>query len=201
VKRHVLVAACALALLGAGLLVTRPAWAGGTPSRKTGGNAALDGAVLESLAELLQGIRTLDGARPQLAHGDDFVESVRTRYGIPERIPVISPRGGTDYIIFAYNSEGLPVSLEGSYKILGPEDFKYLQSLHNLKAVYCLHEKEPVDVESLVLAFAPAGEKTTAFYNDPKGNLGSLDLREGHSVCFGASRYIIKPCRWAGGAK
>ena len=44
-----------------------------------------------------------------LPSGDPFLEKVRTRYEIPERIPILSPHGGSSIIAFIFDSEQLPV--------------------------------------------------------------------------------------------
>ena len=149
--------------------------------------------AMDAIGEFLRGINILSGGIRALPSGDPFLEKVRTRYEIPERIPILSPHGGSSIIAFIFDSEQLPV-IKGSWSEISPNDYKYLQTHHNLKVVYCLHEKEPVDLGDIVIAARPDNNgEMSVYFNDKKGMLDSIKILAGNSVVFSNSKYILKP--------
>ncbi len=152
-----------------------------------------DGAVMDALGEFLRGIKTLSGGQKALPGGDPFLEKVRTKYEIPERIEIFAPRGGSEIIALVFDSEHLPV-VDGKWSEISPDEYKYLQSHHNLKAVYCLHEKEPLDLGDVVVAVRPDGAGAlSVYFNDKRGTVGSARIRGGNAILFSGSQYIVRP--------
>lgn len=150
-------------------------------------------AAMSAIGEFLKAINTLSGGTKVLPSGDPFLEKVRIRYEIPERVPVLSPRGGSAIVAFIYDSERLPFT-ENTFGEISPRDHKYLQTHHNLKAVYCLHEKEPVDLGDIIIAVAPDSAKEMfVYFNDKKGTIDSAIISAGNSLFFATSKYIVKP--------
>jgi len=151
-----------------------------------------NGAAIDALGEFLRGINKLAGAKKALPSGDPFLEKVRTKYEIPERIQVLTLRGGSDIIAMVFSSEHLPV-VEGKWSEVFPDEYKYLQSHHNLKAVYCLYEKEPLDLGDVVIAVRHDGAGTWVIYfNDKRGTIDSARIRDGNSILFSGSQYIVR---------
>lgn len=150
-------------------------------------------AAIDGIGEFLRGINILAGGTKALHSGDPFLERVRTRYEIPERIPILSPHGGNSIIVFIFDDEQLPV-VKSVWSQISPNDYKYLQTYHNLKRVYCLHEKEPVDLGDNIIAFRPDDiREMLVYFNDKKGIIDSARIHKGNSVVFVHSRYIVKP--------
>ena len=151
------------------------------------------GITMDAIGEFLRTINTLSGGTRTLPSGDPFVENIRARFEIPERIPIISPHGGSSIIVFVFDSERLPVG-RGAWHEIFPNEYKYLQTYHNLKAVYCLHEKEPVDLGDVVLAVEPhQGGHTSVFFNNKQGTVDLARIKTGNSIFFPGSRCIVKP--------
>jgi hypothetical protein len=151
------------------------------------------GITMDAIGEFLRTINTLSGGTRTLPSGDPFVENIRARFEIPERIPIISPHGGNSIIVFVFDSEWLPMG-KGTWYEIFPNEYKYLQTYHNLKAVYCLHEKEPVDLGDIVLAVQPdLGGHTSVFFNNKRGTVDLARIKTGNSIFFPGSRYIVKP--------
>ena len=95
--------------------------------------------------------------------------------------------------MFVFDGEQLPVARSAWHEIF-PNDYKYLQTYHNLKAVYCLHEKEPVDIGDIVFAVQPdQGGHTSVFFNNKQGTVDLARIKAGNSIFFPGSRYIVKP--------
>ena len=152
-------------------------------------------AVIDGIGEFLRGINILAGGTKALPSGDPFLEKVRTRYEIPERIPILSPHGGNSIIVFIFDGEQLPVA-KSVWSQISPNDYKYLQTYHNLKRVYCLHEKEPVDLGDNIIAVGPDNiREMSVYFNDKKGTIDSARIDTGNSVAFMHSRYIVRPVR------
>lgn len=150
-------------------------------------------AAMGAIGEFLKAINVLAGGTKALPSGDPFVEKARIRYEIPERVPILSPHGGSSILIFVYDSERLPVA-ENTWSEISPNDYTYLQTYHNLKAVYCLHEKEPVDLGDIIIAVTPDGTKGMfVYFNDKKGIIEAARISTGNSLFFANSRYIVKP--------
>ncbi|MBP1749527.1 MAG: hypothetical protein H6Q52_2066 [Deltaproteobacteria bacterium] len=149
--------------------------------------------AIDAIGEFLRGINILSGGTRALPSGDPILERVRTRYEIPERTPILSPHGGSSVVAFIFDSEKLPVT-KGPWKEISPNDYKYLQTYHNLKAVYCLHEEEPVDLGDIVIAVKPGHPGTMfVYFNDKNGTIDSARICTGNSVLFPNSKYIVKP--------
>ena len=133
-----------------------------------------DGSAMDALGEFLRGMKTLSGGKKLLPAGDPFLEKVRTKYEIPDRIDVSSPRGGSEIIVFVFDSEHLPV-VDG-------------------KAVYCLHEKEPLDLGDVMVAVRSDGSGVlSVYFNDKRGTVGSARIRSGNAILLSGSRYIVRP--------
>lgn len=153
----------------------------------------LDNTAADVLGEFLRGMNALSGGKKALPAGDPFLENVRSRYEVPERIQVLAPRGGSEIIVMVFNSERLPV-VQGKWSEISTDDYKYLQSYHNLKAVYCLYEKEPLDLGDVVVAFKYNDAGTVVvFFNDKRGTVGSTRIHSGNSIIFSGSQYIVRP--------
>jgi hypothetical protein len=151
------------------------------------------GITMDAIGEFLRTINVLSGGTRTLPSGDPFVENIRARFEIPERIPIFSPHGGDSIIVFVFDSERLPVG-RGLWHEIFPSEYKYLQTYHNLKAVYCLHEKEPVDLGDIVFAVQPdQGGHTSVFFNNKRGTVDLARIKTGNSIFFPGSRYIVKP--------
>jgi len=167
------------------LITTAPA--GAKENLQTGG------ASMDALGEFLLGMKTLAGGKKALPGGDPFLEKVRTTYEIPERIEIFSPHGGSEIVALVFDSEHLPV-VDGKWSEISRDEYKYLQSHHNLKAVYCLHEKEPLDLGDVVVAVKADGEGAISIYfNDKRGTVGSARIRGGNAILFSGSQYIVRP--------
>lgn len=152
-----------------------------------------DGSAMDALGEFLRGMKTLSGGKKLLPAGDPFLEKVRTKYEIPDRIDVSSPRGGSEIIVFVFDSEHLPV-VDGKWSEISPGEYRYLQSQHNLKAVYCLHEKEPLDLGDVMVAVRSDGSGVlSVYFNDKRGTVGSARIRSGNAILLSGSRYIVRP--------
>ena len=152
-----------------------------------------DGAAIDALGEFLRGMKTLAGGKKALPGGDPFLEKVRTKYEIPERIEIFAPHGGSEIIALVFDSEHLPV-VDGKWSEISRDEYKYLQSHHNLKVVYCLHEKEPLDLGDVVVAVKADGERAISIYfNDKRGTVGSARIRGGNAILFSGSQYIVRP--------
>lgn len=150
-------------------------------------------AAIDALGELLRGLNNLSGGKKVLPTGDPFLEKVRTRYEIPERVEIIAPHGGTTIIAFIYDNEHLPV-MAGIWTEIYPGEYRYLQTYHNLKAVYCLHEKEPVDLGDIIVAIKPDyGGQFSVYFNDKRGTIEAARISAGNAVLFSSSKYIVKP--------
>jgi len=152
-----------------------------------------DSSAMDALGAFLRGMKTLSGGKKALPGGNPFLEKVRTKYEIPDRIEIFAPRGGSEIIALVFDSEHLPV-VDGKWSEITPDDYKYLQSLHNLKAVYCLHEKEPLDLGDVVVAIRPEGSGALSIYfNDKQGTVGSARIRGGNAILFSGSKHIVRP--------
>jgi len=152
-----------------------------------------DGAAMDALGEFLRGMKTLSSGKKALPGGDPFLEKVRTKYEIPERIEIFAPRGGSEIVALVFDSEHLPV-VDGKWSEISPDEYKYLQSHHNLKAVYCLHEKEPLDLGDVVVAVRPEGAGAlSVYFNDKRGAVGWARIRDGNAILFSGSKYIVRP--------
>lgn len=163
-----------------------------TPSMATD-RPEVNNPAIDALGEFLRSMNTLAGGKKVLPEGDPFLERVRTKYEIPDRIQIYSPHGGNEIIAMIFNSEHLPV-VEGKWSEITPQEYKYLQSYHNLKAVYCLHEREPLDLGDVVVAVQHNGAGIFRIYfNDKKGAVGSALIHYGNSVVFSGSQYIFRP--------
>lgn len=148
---------------------------------------------MDALGEFLRGMKTLSGGEKALPGGDPFLERVRAKYEIPERIDIFAPRGGSEIIALVFDSENLPV-VDGKWSEISPDEYKYLQSQHNLKAVYCLHEKEPLDLGDVVVAIRPDGSGAlSVYFNDKRGTVGSARIRGGNAIFFSGSKHILRP--------
>ncbi len=160
-----------------------------------GQKAEAPGSAVDVLGEFLKGINTLSSGKKVLPSGDPFLEKIRTKYEIPERIQIIAPRGGSSVIAFIFDNEQLPV-MKGSWTEIFPSEYKYLQTYHNLKFVYCLHDREPVDLGDIIIAVKPedTGEMSV-YFNDKQSTLGSARIYAGNAVMFSRSRYIVKPVK------
>jgi hypothetical protein len=152
-----------------------------------------DGSAMDALGEFLRGMKMLSGGKKALPGGDPFLERVRTKYEIPDRIEIFAPRGGSEIIALVFDSEGLPV-VDGRWSEIFPDEYKYLQSQHNLKVVYCLHEKEPLDLGDVVVAVRPDGPGAlSVYFNDKRGAVGSARIRNGNAILFSGSKHIVRP--------
>lgn len=154
---------------------------------------AQQGIRMDAIGEFLQAINVLSGGTRALPSGDHFVENIRARFEIPERIPIVSPHGGNSVLAFVFDSERLPTG-KGAWSEVSPDEYRYLQTYHNLKAVYCLHEKEPFDLGDIILAVQADGEgRMSVFFNNKHGIIDIARIRTGNSVFFSGCRYIVKP--------
>ncbi|MBP1750721.1 MAG: hypothetical protein H6Q52_3260 [Deltaproteobacteria bacterium] len=164
------------------------------PFAEAGRKPDIPDAATNAIGEFLKAINALSGGTKTLPSGDPFLEKVRARYEIPERVPVLSPRGGSSIVTFIYDSERLPVA-ENAWREIFPDDYAYLQTHHNLKAVYCLHEKEPLDLGDIVIAIMPESStgKISVFFNNKRGTIDSAKISAGNSLFFVNSQYIVKP--------
>jgi hypothetical protein len=154
------------------------------------------GKTMDAIGEFLRSINTLSAGIRALPVEDPLVENIRARFEIPVRIPIISPRGGTSMIVFVFDNERLPLP-KGVWNEMLPHEYRYLQTYHNLKAVYCLHEKEPVDLGDIVFAVEPGeGKNISVFFNNKQGAIDRASIEAGNAVFFSGSRYIVKPVRW-----
>ncbi len=152
-----------------------------------------DSSAMDALGEFLRGMKTLSAGKKVLPGGNPFLEKVRTKYEIPDRIEIVAPRGGIEIIALVFDSEHLPV-VDGKWSEISPDEYKYLQSKHNLKAVYCLHEKEPLDLGDVVIAIRPDGSGAlSVYFNDKRGSVGSARIRGGNAILFSGSRQIVRP--------
>lgn len=152
-----------------------------------------NGAVMDVLGEFLRGINALSGGKKALPAGNPFLEEVRSKYEVPDRVQVLTPRGGSEIIVMVFDSEHLPV-VEGDWSELSQDKYRYLQSYHNLEVVYCLYEKEPLDLDDVVVAIQRGNEdRITVYYNDKQGTVGSASIQSGNSIFFSRSRYIVRP--------
>lgn len=149
--------------------------------------------VVDALGELIRDMNTLQGGKKGLPEDNDYSEGIRSKYGIPARVPILAPHGGDEIVAFVFASESLCM-VQGEYVELQPTEYKYLQSLHNMKSVYVLFEKEPVTLGNTVYAFekTPSGSEVTVFFND-KGKLRSAKVRAGNSICIKDSPFIVRP--------
>lgn len=149
--------------------------------------------VVEALGELIRDMNTLQGGKKGLPEDNNYSESIRNKYGIPARVPILAPHGGNEIIAFVFASESLCM-VQGEYVELEPTEYKYLQSLHNMKSVYTLFDKEPVTLGNTVYAFekAVSGSGVTVFFND-KGKLRSVTVQAGNSICIKDSPFIVRP--------
>lgn len=149
--------------------------------------------AMDALGEFLRGMKTLSGGKKALPGGDPFLEKVRTKFEIPDRIEIFAPRGGSDIIVLVFDGEHLPV-VDGKWSEISSDEYKYLQSLHNLKAVYCLHEKEPLDLGDVVVAVrSESAEALSVYYNDKRGTVGSARIHGGNAILFSGSKHIVRP--------
>lgn len=153
----------------------------------------LDNTAADVLGEFLRGINALSAGEKALPAGDPFLENVRSKYEVPERIQVLTPHGGNEIIVMVYNSERLPV-VQGKWREFSSNEYRYLQSHYNLKVVYCLYEKEPLDLGDVVVAvqYDDPGS-AMVFFNDKRGTVGSARITSGNSILFSGSQYIIRP--------
>jgi hypothetical protein len=151
------------------------------------------GAAIDALGELLRGLNNLSGGKKVLPEGDPFLEKVRTRYEVPERVQIIAPHSGAAIIAFVYDNERLPV-MDEVWGEIYPNQYKYLQTYHNLKVVYCLHEKEPMDLGEIIVAIKPEyGGRFSVYFNDKRGAIDAAFINSGNAIIFSGSRYIVKP--------
>ena len=65
---------------------------------------AQQGIRMDAIGEFLQAINVLSGGTRALPSGDHFVENIRARFEIPERIPIVSPHGGNSVLAFVFDS-------------------------------------------------------------------------------------------------
>ena len=152
-----------------------------------------DGSAMDALGEFLRGMKTLSGGKKALPPGDPFLEKVRRKSEIPDRIEIFAPRGGNEIIALVFDSEHLPV-VDGKWSEISPDEYKYLQSQHSLKAVYCLHEKEPLDLGDVMVAIRPDGSGAlSVYFNDKRGTVGSARIRGGNAILFSGSKHIVRP--------
>ncbi len=151
------------------------------------------GMTMDAVGEFLRAINTLSVGIRALPSEDPLTENIRARFEVPERIPVISPHGGDSVIAFVFDNERL-AQARGVWNEIMPNEYKYLQTYHNLRAVYCLHEKEPVDLGDIVFAVEP-GEDThiSVFFNNKQDAIDVAKIEAGNAILFSGSRYIIKP--------
>lgn len=157
------------------------------------------GMTMDAIGEFLRAINTLSGGIRALPSGDPLTENIRARFEVPERIPVISPHGGDSVIVFVFDNEQLAQARDIWNEIM-PNEYKYLQTFHNLKAVYCLHEKEPVDLGDIVFAVEPAEDRRmSVFFNNKEDAIDVARIEAGNAILFSGSRYIIKPIRGGSG--
>ena len=164
------------------------------PEGRGAEQSPFDSKALDAVKEFVRGINSLSSTKRTLPQGNAFVESVRTKYGIPERVPILAPHGGTEIALFIYNSEEMPLFLEGDHITMTRNEYKHLQSLHNLESVYCLFEREPIDLGDVILAFDKGKDgKINAFYN-LRGTLGEIPMEEEHATYFRKTRHIVRPC-------
>jgi hypothetical protein len=163
------------------------------PFADAGQRPYIPDAATHAIGEFLKAINALSGGTKALPSGDPFLEKVRARYEIPERVPVLSPRGGNSVVTFIYDSEQIPVA-ENAWREIFPDDYTYLQTHHNLKAVYCLHEKEPLDLGDVIIAIMPEDTgKISVYFNNKRGTIDSARISAGNSLFFINSQYIVKP--------
>lgn len=148
--------------------------------------------IIEAMGELIRDVNSLNGGKKTLPKDNDFAEGVRNRFEIPQRVPVVAPRGGSEIITLVFNSESLCM-VQGEYVELNPNEYKYLQSLHNLKNVYTLFDKEPLTVGTTVYAFERSAAGQMVVFFNHKGKLSSVTIRSGNSICLKDSPYIIRP--------
>lgn len=152
-----------------------------------------NGSVMDAMGEFLRGMNALSDGKKALPGGDPLQDKLRTKYEIPDRIQILAPRGGGEIVAMVFNSERLPV-IEGKWIEIASDKYKYLQSHHNLKVVYCLHEKEPLDLGDVVVAFLYDGAGAMVIYfNDKHGTVGSARIQNGNSIIFSGSQYLIRP--------
>lgn len=155
--------------------------------------AQQQGITMDAIGEFLRAIGVLSGGTRALPSSDPLVENIRARFEIPERIPIVSPHGGSSIIAFVFDNERLPAD-KGAWSEISPDEYRYLQTYHNLKAVYCLHEKEPVDLGDIIVAVQPDGEgHMSVFFNNKQGIIDLARIRTGNSIFFSGSRYIVRP--------
>jgi len=148
--------------------------------------------VVDALGELIRDMNALKGSNKGLPKDDEYSEAMRSKYEIPSRVPVLAPRGGNEIVAFVFSSESLCM-VQGEYVELQPTEYKYLQSLHNLKTVYTLFDKEPLTLGNTVYAFERSGsDGIIVFFND-KGKLRSANVRAGNSICLKDSPFIVRP--------
>ena len=148
--------------------------------------------VVDALGELIRDMNTIKGAKKELPKEDDSHTNLRNKFDIPSRVSVVAPRGGEEVAVFVFNSEDLCV-VRGDYEEISPSEYKYLQSLHNLKTVYSLFDREPVTLGSTVYAFERSGSGDTVVFFNNKGSLHSVRVSKGNSLCLKGSPYIIRP--------
>lgn len=176
-----------IAGLTGGIVLSAP-----LPGGCSGAGDVVRAQIIDAMGELIRDVNALKDGRKNLPQNNDYTEGVRDRFGIPARVPVTAPRGGNEIVALVFNSEGLCV-VQGEYAEIGPEEYKYLQSLHNLKDVYTLFDKEPVMLGGTVYAFARGTAGRMVIFFNHKGKPRSVTIRTGNSICLKDSPYIIRP--------
>lgn len=150
---------------------------------------------LSAIGEHIRALKSLDESKNIIPDGEYTVERIRDKYGIPARVPLVSPHGGKEMAVFVYESEGL-VAKESHdrHEILPEGKYLHLISGHNLKTVYLLFEKEPLEIDGVFFAFLQTASKPNidVVYNDGR-SVVSVAIREGSSIIVDGTSHIVSP--------
>lgn len=150
-------------------------------------------ADFDAVGDFLRSINALKGVVPTVPDGDPASESLRSKFQIPGRVPIVSPHGGREILVYVYNAENAIPGDGDSGISISSSQFKYLLSPFNLKVAYALFSEEPLKIDNVTYAFKPAADgNVSVYYVMGSGRVSTATLADGQSLYVPGSGIIVK---------
>jgi hypothetical protein len=151
---------------------------------------------LDKLGELLRSIRIIENIKtvvPDNAIDIATIDDIRSEFGIPIRVPIISPHGGNEIAVFVFKSNRYVYVGESSHLLIDGDSYRYLTSTYNLYKVYLLFNGEPIEIDGNTYVGRSVKDMGSVLVNFTAGlSVKEVAIDSRTALYLNGSKFIVK---------